>query len=98
MQPSDQKAPMPRGETLRKFLASLMLHGFYGSAIMRMEAGKVMHVETEKRRIWQYKDLPRRCPSQDAQHLSSGDHGLLWLVRRDRPNGRQSPEGPVQGR
>ncbi len=50
---------MPRGETLRKFLASLMLHGFYGSAIMRMEAGKVMHVETEKRRIWQYKDLPQ---------------------------------------
>ena len=49
---------MPRGEKLLKFLASLMLHNFYGVVIIRMEAGKVTHVDIETRRTWQYKDLP----------------------------------------
>ena len=49
---------MPRGEKLLKFLASLMLREFHGTVTIRMEAGKVTHVETETRRIWEYKDLP----------------------------------------
>jgi hypothetical protein len=49
---------MPRGEKLFKFLASLMMRGFYGNVTIRLEAGKVTHVETETRRTWQYKDLP----------------------------------------
>ena len=49
---------MPRGEKLLKFLASLMLQDFYGVVIIRMEAGKVTHVEIETRRTWQYRDLP----------------------------------------
>lgn len=48
---------MPRGEKLFRFLASLILRGFYGTVTMRFEAGKVTHVETETRRTWPYKDL-----------------------------------------
>ncbi len=49
---------MPRGEKLFRFLASLMLRKFYGSVIIRLEAGKVMHVEAHTRRMWKYNDLP----------------------------------------
>ena len=49
---------MPRGEKLFKFLADLMLREFYGTGIIRFEAGKATHVETETQRRWQYKDLP----------------------------------------
>ena len=49
---------MPRGEKLLKFLANLMLRDFYGVVIIRMEAGKVTHVETETRRMWRYQNLP----------------------------------------
>ena len=49
---------MKTGEKLFKFLASLMLRGFYGTVTIRFESGKVTHVETETRRAWQYKDLP----------------------------------------
>ena len=49
---------MPRGEKLFRFLASLILREFYGTVTIRFEAGKVTHVETETRRVWQYKDLP----------------------------------------
>ena len=54
---------MRRGEKLFKFLASLMLRDFYGSVIIRMEAGKVTHVETETRRTWRYGDLPKETRS-----------------------------------
>ncbi len=50
---------MPRGQKLLKFLASLMLDSFHGVVIIRIEAGKVTHVETETRRSRQNKDLPR---------------------------------------
>jgi len=49
---------MPRGEKLFRFLTNLMLRDFYGVVIIRMEAGKVTHVETETRRVWEYKELP----------------------------------------
>ncbi len=49
---------MPRGEKLFRFLADLMLQGFYGTVIIRFESGKVTHVQMETRRMWQYKDLP----------------------------------------
>ncbi len=42
---------MPRGEKLFRFLAALMMRGFYGSVTIRLEAGKVTHVETETRRV-----------------------------------------------
>jgi hypothetical protein len=50
---------MPRGERLFKFLASLMLQHFYGTVTIRFECGKVTHVETETRQMWQYRDLPK---------------------------------------
>ncbi len=51
---------MPRSEKLFRFLAGLMLHRFYGTVTIRFESGKVTHVETETRRMWQYKDLPEQ--------------------------------------
>ena len=36
-----------------------MLDDFYGVVIIWMEAGKVTHVETETRWMWEYKDLPQ---------------------------------------
>ena len=60
---------MPRGEKLLKFLASLMLREFYGTVTIRFEAGKVTHVETETRRVWQYKELPEEtAASADIDH------------------------------
>ena len=35
-----------------------MLREFYGTVTIRLEGGKVTHVEMETRRRWQYKDLP----------------------------------------
>ena len=63
---------MPRGEKLPKFLALLMLHDFYGVVIVRMEADKVVHVETETRRAWHYKDLPEEIagPLEPAHNRS----------------------------
>lgn len=49
---------MKTGEKLFSFLATLILDKFYGTVIIRFEKGKVTHVETETRRMWQYKDLP----------------------------------------
>jgi len=51
---------MPRGEKLFKFLATLILRGFYGTVTIRFEAGKVTHVEAEARRSWEYRDLPMK--------------------------------------
>jgi hypothetical protein len=61
---------MPRGEKLLKFLASLMLHDFYGLIIIRMEAGKVTHVETETRRMWRYDDLPDEIEQRRVEGCS----------------------------
>jgi len=52
---------MPRGDKLFKFLASLLLHEFYGTVTIRFEAGKATHIKAEERRTWQYKDLPDRA-------------------------------------
>ena len=49
---------MKTGEKLFHFLARLILDKFYGSVTIRFESGKVTHVETETRRMWQYRDLP----------------------------------------
>ena len=49
---------MKVGEKLFHFLARLILDKFYGSVTIRFESGKVTHVETETRRLWQYRDLP----------------------------------------
>jgi len=46
---------MVTGEELFKFLARLMLDKFYGAITIRLEKGKVTHVETE---MWRYQDLP----------------------------------------
>jgi len=46
------------GEKLFHFLARLILDRFCGTVTIRFESGKVTHVETETRRMWQYKDLP----------------------------------------
>ena len=62
---------MPRGEKLLKFLASLMLDNFYGVVIIRMEAGKVTHVETETRRMWRYKDLPEEISGRNSQQRTA---------------------------
>ena len=57
---------MRTGEKLFKFLASLMLQGFYGTVIIRFESGKATHVETETRRMWQYGDLPEQIEEAGA--------------------------------
>ena len=49
---------MKTGEKLFHFLARLILDRFYGSVTIRLEHGKVTHVETDTKRMWQYKDLP----------------------------------------
>ena len=51
---------MKTGEKLFHFLAKLVLEKFYGSVTIRFEHGKVTHVETETKRMWQYKDLPHQ--------------------------------------
>jgi hypothetical protein len=48
---------MPQAEKLFRFPARLMLRRFYGTAIIRFEAGKVTHVQTETRRMWRHRDL-----------------------------------------
>lgn len=49
---------MSTGEKLFKSLAHLVFQRFYGTVTIRFEGGKVTHVETETRRMWQHKDLP----------------------------------------
>jgi len=46
------------GQKLLHFLAKLILEEFYGSVTIRFQDGKVTHVETETKRMWQHKDLP----------------------------------------
>jgi len=60
------------GEKLFHFLARLILEKFYGSVIIKFEAGKVTHVETETRRAWQYKDLPE----ESLQALSQAERQM----------------------
>ena len=60
---------MRTGEKLSHFLAGLILDRFYGMVRIRFESGKVTHVETETRRMWQYKDLPgvmSACPTSEG--------------------------------
>ena len=46
-----------RGENRFRFLASLALGKFCGTVTIRVEAGKLTHVETETRRTRRYQDL-----------------------------------------
>lgn len=64
---------MPRGEKLFRFLASLILHQFYGTVTIHFEGGKVTHVATETRRSWQYGDLPEEpaAAEQFGQRMCS---------------------------
>jgi len=73
---------MRTGEKLFHFLARLILEKFYGSVTIRFEHGKVTHVETETKRMWQYKDLP-------------DDAGVVHLTHRDNEPAHRSVRGPV---
>ncbi|MCK4375665.1 MAG: hypothetical protein KAX19_10060 [Candidatus Brocadiae bacterium] len=57
---------MPRAEKLFRFLARLLVRRFYGTVTIRFEAGKVTHVETEKRRMSEYKHLPERVEASSG--------------------------------
>ena len=73
---------MKVGEKLFHFLAMLILDKFYGSVTIRFEHGKVTHVETETKRMWQYKDLP-------------DDAGVARMADRDMEPAHRSIRGPV---
>ena len=62
---------MPRGEKLFRFLASLILRGFYGTVTIDFGNGKVTHVETETRRRWQYDELPGHRPGEETPMMPS---------------------------
>ena len=64
---------MKTGEKLFHFLAKLILEKFYGSVTIKFEAGKVTHVETETRRVWQYKDIPVGAPRRDGEAAVIGE-------------------------
>lgn len=70
---------MKAGEKLFRFLAGLILEKFYRSVTIRFEHGKVTHVETETRRAWQYKDLPRPVSSIE---VGNGVHGKIGMENR----------------
>lgn len=57
---------MPRGEQLFRCLAGLMVDRFYGSVTIKLEAGRVTHVEVQTRRTWQYGDLPGGASAPSA--------------------------------
>jgi len=63
---------MKTGEKLFHFLARLILDKFYGTVTIRFESGKVTHVETETRRMWQYQDLPGPVSARDGCDLFIG--------------------------
>lgn len=52
---------MKHGEKLIQFLHGLALDRFFGTVTIKYEHGKVTHVETETRRVWQYRELPERA-------------------------------------
>jgi len=57
---------MSKGERLFKFLASLVMRGFYGTVTIRFESGKVTHVTTETAQTWEYQDLPADSVNQQS--------------------------------
>ena len=58
---------MKTGERLFKFLASLILREFYGTVTIRFQRGKVTHLETETRRVYEHGDLPEAEDAPDAR-------------------------------
>jgi len=79
---------MSKGEKLFRFLAALMLDKFYGTVTIRFESGKVTHVETETRRMWQYRDLPDGGPFEGApgeRHAVGGEDDSIADTARE-PN------------
>ncbi len=65
------------GEKLFKFLASLILRIFYGTVIIRFESGKVTHVETKMRRMWQYRDLPDETAQKGPELAITGNRDIV---------------------
>ena len=63
---------MKKGEKLFRFLASLILREFYGTVTIRFESGKVTHVETQTRQIWEYRDLPPVMGEESKSQPSGG--------------------------
>ena len=57
-------------EKLCKFLVSMTLRKSYG--IIRFEAGKATHVETQTQRTWQYSDLPEQVRGDPAALQQGG--------------------------
>ena len=74
---------MPKGEKLLKFLASLIVRQFYGTVTIRFEAGKVTHVETETRWMWQYKELPAHSSGCDHIRKIAASHRCSDASRDD---------------
>ena len=58
------------GEKLFKFMAGLILDKFHGTVAIRFEAGNVTHVETESRRVLQYKYLPEAVVARERSSQS----------------------------
>jgi len=84
---------MPRGERLFRMLAGLMLDRFYGTVTIRMESGKVTHVETETRRVWRYQDLPQELCNK---HLDP-TVGRERVLSRDSSHARAVSNGHGRG-
>ena len=64
---------MKTGENIFRFLARMILDKFYGTVTIRLENGKVTHVETETRRMWQYKDLPDPALAREGGEPAHGE-------------------------
>ena len=71
----ERDTPVRTGEKLFRFLAGLLLEKFYGTVTIRFEAGKVTHVETGARRLWQYKDLPAHLDSTAGELTTRPSQG-----------------------
>jgi len=70
---------MSKGERLFKFLASLVMRGFYGSVIIALESPKVMHLETETRRTWRCHDRPNETDKESTHQATEGGCAKVWL-------------------
>ena len=67
----------PTVEGLFKFLVDLMLREFYGKVIIRLQGGKVTHMELETRRKWRYSDLPEQNSGPSGPFAGRADRGSV---------------------
>lgn len=58
---------MKTGGKLFRLLASLMLRSFYGTAMVRFESGKARYVETQTRRMGEYRDVPEETDQECSE-------------------------------